>query len=414
MKVGEREFTGLEIAAFFLTIVASMLSRWVIVTAIAPVVLLVLVALRARPNWSAAFRSVLSSTFVVAILSAGGVAIGIVASIWPDQLKTSPPVTWILELPHLPTAYASTIFWGALAVWGILFYAHTNVVRGRESEASKQLERLVIRAPHRGVFAEASKCVRVAMGGLRAARLAPEADRSVQATGAIREVLQEIARFAKAFGGRTDAKYGANIMIALSVAEVQAQPKFRERLRFFNPEEEVLASLRAVLFMDERFLVSDVDGAAHASVNARPIPLICLPVPQATHNKDGRWIALPGAPMTFLDEHPNIHQNLTDFVRDCREFGDFRPSTVDSVAKYFKSDGGAIQSFASYKIGGTAVLNIDCSETRLLGEEMDFITTFSALLLPTQLLLAELVDLVYVRQPNERENTRSSANPSVA
>lgn len=206
-------------------------------------------------------------------------------------------------------------------------------------------------------------------------------------------VLAEVARFAKSFGGRNDAKYGANLMIARSVQEAKTDPALGGRLRFFDKDRESWASLRAVLSMEERFLVSDHEDRSAST--KRAVPVICLPVPLTALGASGRWLALPGAPMTLLDDRPGIHQNLTQFVADCRAFGDFRQSVIDEVAAYFATEAKSVQSFASYKIGSNAVLNLDCSETCLLGEEEEFIATFSALVLPTQLLVADLVALVY-------------------
>lgn len=146
--------------------------------------------------------------------------------------------------------------------------------------------------------------------------------------------------------------------------------------------------------MEERFLVS---GSAPKA--ERAVPLIALPVPKEARDKQGRWKALPGAPMTYLDDQPAVHLDLEQFVADCEKFGNFTASRIEEISEYFKNEGREVQSFASYKVGPNAVLNIDCSEPYLLGDELEFISTFSSLLLPVQLLLAELLLFVYDSTP---------------
>jgi hypothetical protein len=336
-------------------------------------------------------EQLLASSKMVAVLAGGGILIGALASVWTNDLASTPPLSWLFTPdPKAPRAYAAVIFWVLLVLWGVIFFFHQRSISQRESEETKRLERLVVRAPHRGAFNDARVAATVGVECLKQARAASGREAELAVSG-IQKVLQEVARFAKRFSGRTDAQYGANLMVARSIGDLEQDADLRTSLRFFDLTKEQTATLRAVLAMEERFVVTD------AGAKPRQVPRISLPVPSAPYDDRKRWLALPGAPMTFLTDEPAVHQNLEQFVSDCEEFGDFRPSAIASMRSYFEGDAASVRSFASYKVGDLAVLNIDCSEGFLLGDEEEFIASFTALLLPTQLVLADLVALVYAQ-----------------
>lgn len=337
-------------------------------------------------------RQQLASTKTVVVLTGGGIVIGTLASVWTNDLAQTPPLTWMFSPSSTPRAYAAILFWILLAVWAVLFYFHHRTVARRESDEARRLERLVVRAPHRSTFDDARVAATVGVESLRKARSTPGQEAELAALG-IQKVLKEVARFAKKFGGRTTAQYGANLMIARSISDLEVDADLRGALRFFDLGKEQVTTLRAVLAMEPRFSVAD----AESEKPDRRVPTICLPVPIAPVDERMRWLALPGAPMTFLTDQPGVHQNLEQFVADCEKYGDFKPSAIASMRSYFELDAAAVRSFASYKIGDLAVLNIDCSERFLLGEEEEFVASFAALLLPTQLVLADLVAVVYAQ-----------------
>jgi hypothetical protein len=337
-------------------------------------------------------RQQLASTKTVVVLTGGGIVLGALASVWSNDLASKPPLTWLFSPDPKPRTYAAVVFWILLVLWAVIFYFHQRTISKRESDESRRLERLVVRAPHRSTFNDARTAATVGVASLRLARATSGQEAELAAAG-IKSVLAEIARFAKKFSGRIDAQYGANLMVARSITDLKSDPDLRSALRFFDVNKEQPTTLRAVLAMEERFIVEDPESTQ----SRRRVPRICLPVPIEPYDDRKRWLALPGAPMTFLTDQPSIHQDLEQFVADCEEFGDFRPSAIASMRTYFNGEASSVRSFASYKIGDLAVLNIDCSQRFLLGDEEEFIASFTALLLPTQLVLADLVSLVYAQ-----------------
>ena len=336
-------------------------------------------------------QRLLASTKTVVLLTVGGIVIGALASVWTNDLASKPPLTWLFSPDSKPRTYAAVVFWALLLLWAVLFYFHHRTITKRESDEARRLERLVVRAPQRSTFNDARTAATIGVAALGRARTSPGQERELAVSG-IKDVLLEVVSFAKKFSGRIDARYGANLMIARSVTDLEDDPQLKSTLRFFDTQRELVTNLRAVLAMEERFLVEDPDVTENTT---RHVPRICLPVPIEPYDERKRWLALPGAPMTFLTGQPSVHQDLEQFVADCKAFGDFKPSAIASMKSYFETEASSVRSFASYKIGHLAVLNIDCAERFLLGDEEEFIASFTALLLPTQLVLADLVALVY-------------------
>jgi hypothetical protein len=359
---------------------------------LAPIAVVLWVQFLARfyRSWADVRHRFFTSTWVVVALSVGSAVIGALSSFWSNELAHAPPTTWIIGEGAALSTVAPMIFWLGLLLWSLLFFMHRIETVNRETETAAQLERLVVRAPHRQVFREATLCAAMARAGIKKARSAKDsAEKQAAAVDAIKGVLREVARFAQSFGGMSTAEYGANLMVARDPAVIKNDQRIREALRFFNTSSEQIETLRAVLCMDERFRIS---GSGSSD---RHVPMICLPVPQNAVDDRDRWEAVPGAPMTFLDDNPSVHQDLDRFVSDCESFGNFTPSLIEDIRDYFQNEGAAVRSFASYKVGDSVILNIDCSEPFLLGQEEEFIPTFSALILPTQILLEDLLSLVY-------------------
>lgn len=103
---------------------------------------------------------------------------------------------------------------------------------------------------------------------------------------------------------------------------------------------------------------------------------------------------LPGAPTALAGEDPaSVQEDTARMADQCRHLG----PVADEVGEYFgaSGEGKDIKSIASFRIGPreepVGVLNIDSSETNVLGPDDQFYLTFRALIAPTLEMLAPVV-----------------------
>lgn len=342
-----------------------------------------------------ALQRIFASPIAGFALAAVVVLLGAMASLWAEAIRSTPPLSWVYSPDGLPWIRTVT-FWVLLIAWAIGLWLRQEGIAAREAQSEAHLERIILRAPSREVYAMSQACSHLAWECRRTAKAAPPGQQIDTAIEQIPTILLELARFARSFAG-SSATYGANLMIA---HKPDAAPDgWESRLRFFDLDQENRDNIAYILAMNEDLIAST------SAADARVVPTICLPVPLQVTNDQGRWLALPGAPMTFMTGEPGIHVDLDEFVADCTRFGDFRPSTLEAIRQYFANEGSTIRSFASFRVTDWAVLNIDSSESHLLGQEPEFYPTFTALIEPTLLLLADLLEDDY---PDDAQSEEES------
>lgn len=219
----------------------------------------------------------------------------------------------------------------------------------------------------------------------------------------IKLALAAIAEMAKVFSRNVDAAFGASIMLAVNRSNIPRLPaKMRTKhrlsdegvddgspqglLRFAGYRTEVQA-LDGLLILPADLALHNIPGDG---LSKRTYPLITLPI-----RKQPKELVLPGAPTAILNDELSVYEDTSSLATAfC---GAFSQPTREEIHTYFGPDGEGkdIRSIASIRIGTgqdpVGVLNIDANVTNVLGEDLDYYSTFYALLQPLLRLLEPLV-----------------------
>lgn len=341
------------------------------------------------PAVKAAFSSHLM-TWAITILAG---ALGLWGSISSAQISAdvSRFVRAVTEDAAVGGFSGSTIVFVVLAVlvWPALLYLRLVAVQLGEREQVRRIEGAIHRAPSRIViddYPEDFKKAAAVIDALNAngALATPVNEKAIEE--ALRELLHFVGRMADKFNhSPQQVRHSVNLMMVADPNELEAdQVKVIEAgLRFADRD---LRQYHRVLWLPETLAV-DEDG------QPVEVPRIALPVPVQALSDRGKKLALPGAPWALLTGSQSVYQ---DTRRLHEEWSDLHADVREELREYF-SDGGAgglVRSFTSFQVmrdvdeAPVGVLNIDATDTCVLGPDPEFYGTFRALITPYLALMA--------------------------
>jgi hypothetical protein len=295
------------------------------------------------------------------------------ASLNEDAIRSAFPFYWG---PFGGLVWPAVKFWGGVAVFTLMLaFKNLGDDRARQDlvTAAHNIQLLLLTLPPRGWrddYARAMAAMSDAMSELlprhRPRELLDDALSEI-----IRRVLESIATLAFKFDasptiGGKPAVYAANVM--LFVPRAASDPPFEENIASclrFVPSGTDLRSLRGVLVLRPELSYSASTGDRDTD-----IPVIALPVPQEARD-DGRWKALPGAPLAFLHEGTDGYADVSQLHEWFDQDADFAPSIREQVIEYFSGEGGTSRSFVSRRLTfagqDLGVLNLHSNKLNLLG-----------------------------------------------
>jgi hypothetical protein len=344
------------------------------------------------------FNRFVSSPVFATVTTVLAVIAGLLGSVYQSEVAAAFPLTF--SSPVAAMSPRAVVFWASVIAFALMFFAR----QGSDDRNRERLESLVRTMPPRafqGKLAEsvggAHRGVGLIMPRTRQATVTVE---GLEAFG--RSLLNSVATLAQIFDdqpltGKGSALYSANVMLYQPTST--PVPPDCEVL-FVPPEGELDKFTGLLVFRQELSATSEKPRRGEEVDPDRRIPSIALPVPHESKRGD-LWAVLPGAPKAFLTDDVDGYSNTQTMADWCQEKGDFQPSVVGAVRKYFgDGDGASIRSLISrplivkddamqdVKIG---VLNIQSNRPGILGDFAERLPIFQAMLTPILLELAEVM-----------------------
>jgi len=352
------------------------------------------------PAWA---RRLAGSPWFAALTAAAAAIVGLLGSVYQLEIASAFPL--ILFGPFQGWSWRSVFFWTALGWLAWLVFLRQvadDEIRERlmvttESAegTSKRIENIVRTLPPAGFQAHLTRLVeksyQVLCEGMPR-RLSEELPGDGLAA-VIRALLNGLASLALAYDAQPivdgrSAVYCANVMVFVPETLVRQR---QLRLNFMPPEYGS-AGLAGALMLRRDLSSTTQSSPGEAD---QEVPEIILPVPEKAE-RGGRWVAMPGAPRAFLTGEVDGYENTEQFADHCRRRGDFPPSVIEELHRYFSEPHGAhIKSFISrrlsYRGQSIGVLNIHANRRNLLAPDIEKRETFQALATP---LIQDLTDAV--------------------
>jgi|SRR5579864_2257234 len=130
---------------------------------------------------------------------------------------------------------------------------------------------------------------------------------------------------------------------------------------------------------------------------------MALPIPEqeTAHDNDKsrkKWRVLPGAPLAFCLNRPELYQDTATLAKWCEEQGAFDGLVVDQIREYFEHRMTTVRSLAALpltRMDGTGekigVLNIHSELSGLLNAERVG-KLFIPIIVPFRAMLIDLLD----------------------
>jgi hypothetical protein len=323
------------------------------------------------------------------LIAAGSFVLGAALSVWPPEIRDA--TRRFFYGPRGDVEWLVLAFWTVALLWTRALWNRLHADEEHETAQQAGLQSAIWRAPNPQVLTDYPTYYAAAAEVItRLGDVDDPGTRFDELEKAIQAVLTYIIGIAKQFSSirPTTAVYGANVML---IARPDDEPHdFVERLvgvlRFHDKEGSGLQGLQAILYMPPGLTARLATAAPYAG------PVIALPVPRRGRTPEGYAIALPGAPQALLGGATSVYEDTRRISEYCQ---DFSAPIRSSVQRYFSEDGDGkhIRSFASFRLGDSrvpaGVLNIDSSDTHLLGPDKSFYPTFYALITPFLWLLAK-------------------------
>lgn len=233
--------------------------------------------------------------------------------------------------------------------------------------------------------------------------------------GYVRMVLSNVLAFVRDLEQSRDpgVVYAANVMRYYPVSQLDGLdgPKKQEviaRLRFCNGAKRRVKGLDGVLDLDNRLSTST------AFASRRPdgkLLSLAFPIPKRAKDEEGRYVVLPGAPLTFLELKTWGADADTMVERSRSAEWNLPPKVAGELEQYLLSEEGRhVQSLLCHPLAleeGKAaygVLNIHSNRRGLLKDEARR-DRFALLLRPTVLVLLDLLERLdaYERKARRRQ-----------
>lgn len=293
------------------------------------------------------------------------------------------------------------LFYVFVGLWSCLFYLKQVGDSAQKEGLGREVAKAhaaIYRAPNPRVFirypqrfelcAEALEKFDFANFNVNSSNLQNK-DQLLDMSLTIRTALVFILHLVGEFRNKIPNRISVNVMLPHYGSENEVKEALGESLRFraialnWTAYECVLYISDALMldFLSEK---SDIEDRV---VDFKPV--FALPVLKLSEVKDNPEYLLPGASSAFVTGKMSVYDKTSEIGRDCRG-----PNALvkEEVQKYFAEEGGDINSFLSIRIGNKSdpvgVLNIDCNEEHLLGENPEYYGTLQALITP---FLKELV-----------------------
>jgi hypothetical protein len=166
----------------------------------------------------------------------------------------------------------------------------------------------------------------------------------------------------------------------------------------FCDEGVGIEHLRGVLEL--QVSLSAVASDANAAPDPRMTPIV-LPIPKQSL-VNGKYKVIPGAPLAFVDDEPDIYTHTNLLAQWCEENGDFTQQVVQQIRDYFATS--HVRAFVSIPLSDTegavgdaephnpcAVLNIHATRGGLLRGESEPLAHFVQILRPFKRFIVELL-----------------------
>lgn len=343
-------------------------------------------------------KSIVDSPVFAVGLALLAILIGLLGSAYQTDIASAFPLK--LSGPWGPISLPAAGFWGALALLGIgLYHRQRADDRARDElrqatlrveEATRTIQTSVQTLPGRAFLDEVSGQVAHSRVVLDELRQASDKERKpLDISFAVRSQLKMLASLAGSYDERLKDQgravtYTANVFVAVGASTVDWS-----RVTFSTPED--LAKTPYVLRLRADW---EADNRSEPALIAAATDKLLLPVPSST-KMDGKWIVLPGAPMTYMTGDSTGYDDTSTLAEWCRREGNYSSQVIKQLSEYFKDGPGKdIRSFVSAPIAvgkkRFGVVNIHADATYVLGGNRRH--NFLALTAPLLFDLAELVD----------------------
>lgn len=215
---------------------------------------------------------------------------------------------------------------------------------------------------------------------------------------AIRHILFSICALTKTYDKAIgDVRYAANIMLFTDGYKTNTAsiPTAQQMLKFLAAGTDIL-TLKGILVL--------LPSLTTSTTGALPIPddqitsALALPVPNASKDPSTqKFIALPGAPLSLLENYTNQYRDTDMMGTWMASEGDFTIALKNEVNAYFSSPAAnSIKSFVSFPLpfastNPHAVLNIHCDVIGILDDKVKR-NLFEHVMTPLFSALWEVVD----------------------
>jgi len=300
------------------------------------------------------------------------------------------------------------IIWTLIVVFLAFFFTHiwaVNTVNKKHQNklvnATEQLSNLVTTMPPEGFLAEFSKIYSVCHWTKNELYQSENKDKK-NLEAAIRVILSSIITLIHTYERKPPENiiYGANIMVfneKYKTAPPEEISKIEKSLLFSYPEIDT-KKLKGILnYLPE---LSSNSTSKNPEIDEKLKDLtLSLPVPKDAYDHNTKlYLALPGAPLSFLLESVNQYDDTADLYTWVKEKGDFTENIANKIKEHFESEHGkTVKSFISFPIKSgsdnkvSAVLNIHKNKIGILSNKMQQ-NHFEFILSPIMEILSEILN----------------------
>lgn len=375
--------------------------------------------------WSIQGWKLAGSALLAGITAVLGAVVGLLGSIYSQEIKSSWPFGEQLELDAPIWS-----FYGALFAFGFLFFVNMRG-QGRAYERSinhldrmmrdqgqaydtsiQHLDRLIRTVPPSDYLKDFEDTL-LESGGLTAFALGPKSDPAALYV-AIHSCLASLGELARGLDeSPEDVRFGVNLMCFVPYDNSSVQ---LPHLDFWDSGDQT--QLQGYLQLLPEFSICLTSEETSLDDTVTPL-LLPIPKPEFSQDTKGRTLLLPGAPQAYsADANLFVWDDTAKIPEWCRNKTGFRPTVADDLEAYFRSDAGQhVKSFVSVPIFSPSVtdgvelhvcgiINIHSNRTGILGEEGPKL--FLSLTAPYKLMLGALLARWNLLPSAKREQVVSS------
>lgn len=283
---------------------------------------------------------------------------GGLGSVYSNEIRRAFPLYWG---PFDGLSVPAIAFWSMVAVSGTLFFFRqraTDTARERAQreirteakrllEQNERLETLLRTMPPENFLEQFVELYASAHDALVMALDPDRDDRSEAVKLCVQLHLRIVAYLARKFDGdRQKPRYAANIMLFRRATDLRdEQIAEYEKLLKFCDQSTDCRKLLGLLELVPDFSATDNEPLLPDG----QIPRIVLPIPMQAKNPQGRWLALPGAPVAFITGKASAFADTLKLREWLDREGDFQDVVKSEIEQYFAEDSN-LRSFVSIPI----------------------------------------------------------------